>query len=686
MAYLLIEDFKNGMDRSRPMAVGAPGSLWLAENCVVSRGGDVQKAKKFVPVYDLPEGTFGAALVDNQIEVYASSAASPPAGVRVQVLTAPNTPAMTNVLHVSTPGGKAYVIAKFDDGSIYHYYDGARITDLDALADGNASFESVAAYLAEEIDIDADVRVDAAGDEVYFQAITPGEAFTLSASAVNGAGTDDQAATVTTLQANVVEVANVDSYATVELTGGTSDVDDDNRVDQIAAGATNLMAAAVPVGTSLSATALQVAAQINNGTTTHGFSAVATDETVAIYAAVNTGADENGKVVTVTTAGDVTVSKADFANGVDYVAPVAQRAKVSLAGTFDADDTFTITLNGVEHKVTGRGSAYGTFSFNYKNRVYLAAHNVVQYSKLGDSTDFTDSAASSGAGILAVSSDSGLDRAAAIAEYNDRVAVFGDNGISVYVLSTDAEATELVQSLANTGTEAPRSVAAYGNLDVFYLDHTGVRSLRARDSSNAAFVSDVGNIIDGYIADRRAAIPLGQVRRAQATVEPTDGRYMLSLGDEIITLSRFPGSKISAWTVLKPGFTPGTFIRSGRDLFVRAGDVIYSYGGFAGEDYVDADECVVLTPFMSAGSPAAHKQLTGLDVACKGSWTIELLTDPNDESQSVVVARIRENTMNHLHIALDVRTAVFAIRATCTSAGAASLSQLAVHYKGKEAK
>jgi len=124
MPYLVVEDFRNGMDRRRPRANGIPGSLWKAENCVISRGGDVQKAKKFVSQYSLPAGTFGMARVAGELYVFASTAKTVPAGVQCQVLAAPSTPNMTKILDVVTPASKAYVIAQYDDGNIHHFYDG----------------------------------------------------------------------------------------------------------------------------------------------------------------------------------------------------------------------------------------------------------------------------------------------------------------------------------------------------------------------------------------------------------------------------------------------------------------------------------------------------------------------------------------------------------------------------------
>jgi len=685
MPYLVVEDFRNGMDRRRPRANGIPGSLWKAENCVISRGGDVQKAKKFVSQYSLPAGTFGMARVAGELYVFASTAKTVPAGVQCQVLAAPSTPNMTKILDVVTPASKAYVIAQYDDGNIHHFYDGVRVSDWDALADANASFSSLATFIADEISADNAIRAVAFGNEIIIQARTPGTPFTLTTSTTDGGGTNDQTAAVTTVTANVAEVANVDATATVTLTDGSSSSEGANRVDQITVDGANMMATAVNFSTSLSATANLIAQEINNKSGDHGYTATADGAVVTIAAPVSTGTTYNGEVVAVTTAGDVTANKTDMAGGVDYVAPVAQESKITFGGTEEPADLFTVTLNGTDYKTTMRASAMGTKALVHKNRVYVAAFDVVRYSKIDDFDDFTDATASSGAGFISVANASGASRVVVLGKYQDRVAIFTRDDTSTYFLETDAQTNAIDQTLENTGTIAPQSVLQYGSLDLFYLDETGVRSLRARDSSNSAFVSDAGSLVDDYVADLRAANTLTEVKGAKAIVEPTDGRYLLSIDDEILTYSNFPNSKISAWTVLKPGMSIGCFVRSKRDVFMRSGDTIYLYGGVNGTDYVDASDCVVETPFLDARQPATHKSVIGIDLVCEGLWKIEILTNPADDTVAQEIARIGETTLNKYHINCNIASGIFAIRATCLSSGAASLSQVIVHYKKEQA-
>src|SRR3546814_12010142 len=70
--YLLIEDFKLGLDRRRSRETGVPGSLWTLVNAHITRGGEIERMKKPVPAYTLPSGTFGMA--PDRLTVFGSAA------------------------------------------------------------------------------------------------------------------------------------------------------------------------------------------------------------------------------------------------------------------------------------------------------------------------------------------------------------------------------------------------------------------------------------------------------------------------------------------------------------------------------------------------------------------------------------------------------------------------------------
>jgi hypothetical protein len=155
---------------------------------------------------------------------------------------------------------------------------------------------------------------------------------------------------------------------------------------------------------------------------------------------------------------------------------------------------------------------------------------------------------------------------------------------------------------------------------------------------------------------------------------------MLAMGDQVIVLSRYPSSSITAWTVLKPGFSITDFARLGSELYARSGNNIYAYGGLDGDTYVDADSAVVELPFLDIKTPATYKHLTGTDLFAKGTWEMRILTDPNDETVQPLVTRITGVSVNLGPIAAGLKASIFAVKLTCTSDGEASLSQTIIHH------
>src|SRR3546814_8090877 len=123
--------------------------------------------------------------------------------------------------------------------------------------------------------------------------------------------------------------------------------------------------------------------------------------------------------------------------------------------------------------------------------------------------------------------------------------------IQIEYVDPDHALNQQRQVRTNTGTVAPHSVVSFGDSDVFFLLESGVRSLRARDSSNSASVSDVGTPVDQLILDAVRDLDEDVVEAAVAIIEPIDGRYWLALGDNVYMFSFFPAKKVSAWTTYR---------------------------------------------------------------------------------------------------------------------------------------
>lgn len=682
------------MDRRRERVAGVPGTLWTGKNVHITRGGDVERRQPFRAVYDVP-GSHGAAAIRSQIYVFGSAdlAASMPVGVQYQRLVAPGSPAMTAVLDVKTFSGKFYVVAEYINGNVYHFYDGTRVSNWDVVGAENATFETVARVLADKIESADGVRAQSFGNTVTISAITPGTPFTISKATTNGGSTADQDITLTAVQANVAAVE--EQVATFELTvtGGT--LNPNNNVDSLLVNDEELLGNTIEWSGSNASTAIRLASEISRGFSSHGYSATVSGATVTVSAAPGTGATPNGYEVLAATHGDFEISAdATMSGGVTGVEAERQVYTATMSGTFEAADTFKLTINGEDYLTTGLASGTGRSISIDKNRVWSPVGSLWQYCMLNraDIWDPADVTPSNDAGFINIASQSeGNENLVVAARYQQLAAIFSADNVVLYQLDQDPANFAFSDLLEHTGTVAPKSVVRYGNNDVFYLDITGIRSLRARDASNAPFVSDIGNAIDVFVNEYIATLTRQEAASAVAAIEPKDGRYWLIVGNRAIVLSFFPGAKISAWTYydLDELDAPvAAVVRRSSQILLRSGDSLYAYGGADGTTYPDDDEVVgeVDHPFLSGETPATIKAITGFDIACRNTWACELAFDPNDPDRTINVGNIAGTTFADPNkIAVPGETSMIAPKLTCRKGGPATLSMLAVHYEKGEA-
>ena len=61
MPYILVEDFRNGLDARRMNVTSTPGSLVTLTNAHITRGGEIEKRNAFVELATLPSNTTGLA-------------------------------------------------------------------------------------------------------------------------------------------------------------------------------------------------------------------------------------------------------------------------------------------------------------------------------------------------------------------------------------------------------------------------------------------------------------------------------------------------------------------------------------------------------------------------------------------------------------------------------------------------
>jgi hypothetical protein len=687
MPYLVIENFNGGLDSRRMPVAGTPGTLITLEDAHINRGGEIERRKAFSPLYTLPTGqTFGLKATTDRLYVF-GSVATPviPAGVTYQRLEHPTAVAMSELVDSCLFDGKVYAIARYTDGSVHHFYDGVRITAWDTLTglDAVTNTADLAAYLGSLVSAGGGYTTNAVGSTLTVTGAV-GVNFDASASTVNGTGgVTDQAVGVTTIQASVAVVTEVRAVGTITITGGTSSPGV-NTLAGITVNGVGIMSGAVDWVTSNDATAAVVAADITSAVSAPEYTATSAGSVITITASVGTGSAPNGFAVVATGAGNVTATTTAITGGITAVAGVAKVVKFTFSGTFEVSDVYNIVLAGRTYTKDGNPTAKGLTCLTAKGKVYSTARSVLFFSALNAPAVLDPTSTETpGAGRIAMANqESGSTDLTAAAMYQGTLAVFSENTIQLWTIDPDPDLNVQIQSLTETGTRSPRSVVSVGNTDVFYLDRTGIRSLRARDSSNTATVSDVGTPIDDMLTDYVATLTETQIERAVAVIEPVSGNYWLAIGTKIFVFSYYPGSKISAWSTYTTTAAISDFTKSGTRLYIRSGDTISLYGGEAGTSYDIADVYppVVITPFLNGGRIANHKEWTGFDAAMEGTWDVELLTNPTNLTHKTRVGTVSDTTYAGERVAVQVRTPYVAVKFRCRSAGYARISNTALHY------
>lgn len=695
MPYVQIENIRKGMDRSRSSRVASDqGSAWLIKNAHLTRGGDVERRKSFVKQgSDFPSTTKGLFAINDTLYTVgydASEAGNVPSGV-THILTQHPTPAtaLTKVLDAEAFDGSLYSISEFSDGNIYHFYNTSRVTDWNTLSASIGSNNAIASALEAAIDNSSAVNASVSTNVVTVTAATAGTGFTITSNTVNNGSVNDQTLTVVETQANVPGVTEVVATADIEVTGGTSSPGV-NKITSITIDGVEVLNTAVDWTTSNSNTASLLKTQMDSYTSSPEYDTAVSGPTLTISAKATTGSRPNGFVVVVTVAGDVTVNAdGTMTGGVDAVTAVAQVNTVTVGGTFEEADQFTVTINTTEnYTVTGAASGTGTTVQTFKKKIYSVASSNLYFSALNAPTQWI---AGVDPGFINMASETaGEETLTATAEYQGLMAIFSKNQIRIWSISEDSSLNTYIETVQNTGTVAPESVKAYGNNDVFYLANTGIRSIKARDSSNAAYVSDVGTNIDTHVRAYLDTLTEAQIAAATAIIEPLDGRYWLAVGTRVYVFSYFPSKKISAWSYYDLDITITHFAKVGDRIYCRGtdsggNDGLYLYGGTNNDTYPNDDEDIVeiQLPYINAKDPASDKDLMGFDILATNNWKVETLPDPNDDTVKVNHGIASKITYDKPRYALTGVHSLFGVNLTCSKSGSATLSALALHYNNK---
>lgn len=330
------------------------------------------------------------------------------------------------------------------------------------------------------------------------------------------------------------------------------------------------------------------------------------------------------------------------------------------------------------------GLVLGDLCRTLKNKMYLCSGTNLLFSKIGDAAIFDETL--TGSGLIDISLE--VPEEANIVgggRYQDKLAVMSRKNVSLWTVDPDPAAYEVGQVLENLSNVSAKSIRSFGDHDLFNLTDTGVRSLRAFNSSLAAGVSDVGTAIDDIVIAKMDSVSADTVSQAASAIEPRSGRYFLALGDLMYIFTYFSTSKISAWSVYNPGVNITDFAIVNKRVYARAGNSVYLLGGAANDEYTD-QVVTIETPYLDGRSLGTWKEWEGFDIVCQGTWDIDINTDPTDPDVWEPIATLAHTSIEEAMSGVDAEAPMIKFRFTHQAAGRAVLSKLIAYYKktGKE--
>lgn len=321
--------------------------------------------------------------------------------------------------------------------------------------------------------------------------------------------------------------------------------------------------------------------------------------------------------------------------------------------------------------------AHGTFSRTFRSKMYRIDGEALRFSGVGDPgvTDPAAVAPHNGAGFINIAEqDPDAEELQGMEIYYSNMAVLSRLQTTVWTLDPDPVKSAIQQTL-RTGTVAPHSILQFGTGDVLFLSDSGVRSLHAMTINLAASVSDVGSAIDPILIPILRNKP-DKAAAARATVQPIDGRYWLHIDSKIYVLSYFPSSKITAWSILDPGFEVQEFAVVQNRVFARGPDgTVYLYGGPTLSEY-DSCKVTVRTPHLAIESPTTTKRVKSLDVMCEGNWSLSAGMLPNRLDAFELVANLSDNTYGEKSIPFAAAGSHLAVHMEHQAPGPAKLAAI----------
>lgn len=682
MGKVWVKELTGGLDVRRSPETTPGGLLIKGQDGHINSGGEFEKRAAFVSAYTLPAGTVGLAADTAGLIVFGSPAApTMPSGVSYQRLQK-STKVLVDVPSWDQFSEDIYAVGEFDDGTIVHYLDAVEVTDwFDGRArasfnvtDGGPAVAATGEFTVtggtlgggnqitsvkiDGVDIltgpiahtgnnsttaaNLVTAINSLTSSPNYSAVQNGDVVQISASLT---GTAANGKTIVIVVGGTATVGNI-----VHMQGGT----DTSKVTDIKVNGVSIINAAVPWDTSVEETAQDISDAVNAHTSAPDYDATSSGAQVNIIADAS-GTAANGFAVVITVSDGMTLS------------------------------TYSTTMSG---GVASAAFVPGEFVKTLGRRMMATSGSVWHISGADAPTQWTTDA--TGAAFFDQAKEASAAREVqALANYQGFVAVFAKGAILIWFFDPDPDLISKRQVLSNTGTVSPRSVTEFGDADVFYLALSGLRSVKARDSSNNATTSDLGSPVDKLIKAKLSDMTTDERRGVIGLINPVDDRFWLIFPDgQIFVFSYYAAAKVSAWTTYETGFVVDAAVRFGDRLFLRSGDTIYVYGGLDTGDGLtyDATSAKCWLPYFDAGNPTLEKQWEGWDAAVEGEWAVYAAMQPTALDAREHIATISETTYNKPRIPFNNSCTHVSPQLESQGSGEAKVSSIVMHYKGDPEK
>lgn len=257
------------------------------------------------------------------------------------------------------------------------------------------------------------------------------------------------------------------------------------------------------------------------------------------------------------------------------------------------------------------------------SKLWAQDDDVVRYTAVNAPTDWTTS---EDAGFLPTGLQAeGDNNVLAVGEYNNRLSVFHEDSIQVWIVDPDPVLNVLESNIQNIGSKYPNSTQTVGG-NLYFLSPEGFRSVSQQAYTNNYIDLDIGTQIDSIVTPQ---IGNGVVR---SIYYPGSGQYWCAIGEKIFVFTFSRTSKINAWSVYRLPFVVDEMTSLGSQLYIRSGDSVY----IADEAFYTDDGASIpvniLTGYNNFKKPGLLKQMIGIDAVAEGSVNISIATDAADIS------------------------------------------------------